>query len=584
MKDCRFVFVMPAYNAQETIQQSLLSVVSQTYKNWKVIVRDDMSSDNTVQLARQFQEGLGLQGKIDIQVNTEKKWEVRNVLEMIAQCEDDDVICRLDADDWLTDLDILAILNYRYAHDGVDVAWTAHRWGFSYDNISKALALETNVYKHPWVSSHFKTFRKKLINDVSDHNFRDRNGEYFKRIGDQAIYLPVLNRARKRYFEPLVAYHYTINRSPETFQTDDAKYQKQEADFLRQRQIVFDTPYGRLQNGEFSKCENYMAYITTVKKKFSFIFHRCSQPSRGAVHMRAIVPAYHITNNSGIRTFCEQSPNEKLVKGDVAIFVKHVNEEELERAIEKKCITVFDPVDNFFSLDEKRFDAVIACNKIHAEWLQVQFPQSKIIIIDHLHTNVERKRLREKVLWWQENRPCHVKYVGGIDAFSTRAMQTLQSTRGNTDDRKNFTFGWTSPQEMVSLKPENLHTLYEDADVGVIFADETCDLPSLLNLTGDDLRKFFKPSNKLTSFMSYGIPTVFNFHESYRATLEKYPRMLELCVNTPEEMLQKIRRLATDAQFYQEMSNIFYQAADEHHMDKAYDLYVEQILKLSIEK
>lgn len=231
----RFVFVVPAFNVEKIVRQSLLSVYAQTHQDWKIIIRDDLSTDNTVAVIEDFKTRFDLKDKIDIQVNTEKKWEVKNVIEMISQCKDDDIICRLDADDWLVDLDILSILNHRYNHEGVDAAWTAHRWAFTHNNISQPLPNNVDVYTYPWVTSHFKTFRKSLINNIKDENFRGIDGEYFKRIGDQAIYLPVLHVAKKRHFEPVVAYHYTIDMKSETFQSDDAKFQKSEADFLRKR-------------------------------------------------------------------------------------------------------------------------------------------------------------------------------------------------------------------------------------------------------------------------------------------------------------------------------------------------------------
>ena len=106
-------------------------------------------------------------------------------------------------------------------------------YGYQY---FKILPKDSNPYEHEWVSSHFKTFRKKLINDVKDENFRGSDGEYFKRIGDQAIYLPVLQNSKGNWhFEPRVMYHYTIDLKRETFQTQDSKYQKEEAEYLRKR-------------------------------------------------------------------------------------------------------------------------------------------------------------------------------------------------------------------------------------------------------------------------------------------------------------------------------------------------------------
>jgi len=236
-KQNRFVFIMPAYNAAETIQRSLLSVWFQTYPNWKILVRDDMSTDGTSELIENIKAQLGLgDDRISLTVNTEKKWEVRNILEALEECEADDIVCRLDGDDWLCDTDILTILDHRYRTLECDALWTAHRWGYNHHNISGELPRDADPYKHPWVSSHLKTFRKKLIESVPDENFRGEDGEYFRRIGDQAIYLPALHNAKGNWhFEPVVAYHYTIDMVPETFQTDDAKFQKSEAELLRTR-------------------------------------------------------------------------------------------------------------------------------------------------------------------------------------------------------------------------------------------------------------------------------------------------------------------------------------------------------------
>lgn len=237
----RFVFVAPMYNASAYVGQMLASIVGQSYSNWRLILIDDVSdSDEQVKQAEIIDRwsALASSEKIDVIWNTEKKWEVANVLHGISLCEDEDIVCRIDADDWLTDLDALAYLNTLYQQTNADALWTAHRWGFTDKNISGPMPPEANPYEHPWVSSHLKTFRKKLINNVKDENFRGEDGEYIRRAGDQAIYLPVLYNATRRGFVPRVMYHYTINDVPETYQTPDARFQRDEALFLRARGYV----------------------------------------------------------------------------------------------------------------------------------------------------------------------------------------------------------------------------------------------------------------------------------------------------------------------------------------------------------
>jgi len=251
----RFVFVAPMYNASETLPRMLHSICGQSYTNWKVVLIDDVS-DNTHQLNQyktvcffkqmiEDPESLGwgksdVDHKIRVFWNTEKKWETANVLHGISMCEDDDIICRIDADDWLTDLDALAIIDATYQQTGCDALWTAHRWGFSDKNISGPMPDGVDPYVgYPWVSSHLKTFRKYLLNGVPYQNFLNMNGELVRRCGDQAIYLPVLYRAKKRQYLPRVLYHYHIDEQDGAiYQTDDAKFQKQEADFIRSRGYV----------------------------------------------------------------------------------------------------------------------------------------------------------------------------------------------------------------------------------------------------------------------------------------------------------------------------------------------------------
>lgn len=43
--DNTFIFITPMFNASKTLDQCLASLVGQSYKNWKIILIDDVSSD-----------------------------------------------------------------------------------------------------------------------------------------------------------------------------------------------------------------------------------------------------------------------------------------------------------------------------------------------------------------------------------------------------------------------------------------------------------------------------------------------------------------------------------------------------------
>lgn len=48
--------IMPTYNASNTIEESVRSVINQTYQNWELLITDDASSDNTIQLIADFED------------------------------------------------------------------------------------------------------------------------------------------------------------------------------------------------------------------------------------------------------------------------------------------------------------------------------------------------------------------------------------------------------------------------------------------------------------------------------------------------------------------------------------------------
>ena len=48
--------VMPVYNAEKTIKGAIESILSQTYKNFELIVVNDGSTDNTEKIVKTFND------------------------------------------------------------------------------------------------------------------------------------------------------------------------------------------------------------------------------------------------------------------------------------------------------------------------------------------------------------------------------------------------------------------------------------------------------------------------------------------------------------------------------------------------
>ena len=239
-----FVFVVPAYNCQDDITQSIKSVYAQSYDDWRMVIYDDMSTDKTVTVINDLSKKLGISEKIKVISREEKYGETRNTVDAVRHIDDHDVVCRLDAGDWLTELDTLAILNTIYTQHDPAVVWTAHRWGYTSQNISGPLSSpDAHVYTHPWVSSHLKTFRRNAMKGINEANFKDAEGNWIMIGCDQAVFLPMLHKAfldnRSRLFLPICCYHYNINLGdPDLFTCDRSQTQKKSAEWIRMRGYI----------------------------------------------------------------------------------------------------------------------------------------------------------------------------------------------------------------------------------------------------------------------------------------------------------------------------------------------------------
>lgn len=239
-----FVFVVPYFNTGVDIERTIFSMLSQSNDAWRVVLINDVSDDKTPERVHELVTSLPktYRDKFTLIDNTVKHGEVRNTLEAVKNIADRDIVCRLDGGDWLTENDLLYAVANAYSDERVAVAWTAHRWGYTSQNISGPMMLKGSqtVYQHPWVSSHMKTFRCEQLKKVPEQNFKDADGNYIMIACDQAIFLPTMHlsilEGKTLTFVPVIGYHYNIDLSKkDLFTCDRSIRQKQSAEMLRER-------------------------------------------------------------------------------------------------------------------------------------------------------------------------------------------------------------------------------------------------------------------------------------------------------------------------------------------------------------
>ena len=220
----KFIVVIPLYNAKNLIEQCLMSIVTQDFKDVGIIIRDDISTDGTDLVVKkilgndsdEFQTQL--MGKDIIYIrNKEKFYPVGNTYDSVINYvdNDDSIIAVVDGDDMLSKRSSISTINKVYEdNDGAWLVWSQHRSSDGSPGQSKPLPSDEVLYssRNYWSVTHFRTCKKSLyhkldIKDLMDP-FTDEKFSSF--AGDAAFLFPIIEMCGNEhsYFLDEVLYHY----------------------------------------------------------------------------------------------------------------------------------------------------------------------------------------------------------------------------------------------------------------------------------------------------------------------------------------------------------------------------------------
>lgn len=209
----KIVFISPMHNAEKHLPDLISSIKEQTNKNWEHIIIDDMSTDESYNLAHDLTKD---DDRFKIIKNKNRKYALRNIVEVAREFQDEKnvAIAWIDGDDSLCNENTVRLIIEGYDED-TDALWTSHTWDINNINTSKHIHNSPKVdpYQHPWVSSHLKTFRACTIKSISDKNFKNLEDVWFTAGCDQALFLPILHSSKGRKFLDEICYLFRMNSS-----------------------------------------------------------------------------------------------------------------------------------------------------------------------------------------------------------------------------------------------------------------------------------------------------------------------------------------------------------------------------------
>ena len=285
--DMRFHIITAMYNVEEWIEENIQSLKEQTCENFQAILVDDLSTDDTVNLAR---AAIQDDDRFQLIVNQERKFKTRNVVEAIeaANPDPEDVIVMVDGDDRLAHKEVLKKLEsvYRLKHCWMTYGSFSDSQGVRNKGCrpyKKSVVVGHRYRQTKWIAYHLKTFKFKLwkqLNmdifhitdsevknvllrtllklrfrtwhhwkDIEAKDLHDSSGKYIKRVDDKAFSYPMLEMSGDRAcFIDEVLYIFRSERTP--YKGPDQNYGKDKSEKWHTRLIretlLHKKPYKRL--------------------------------------------------------------------------------------------------------------------------------------------------------------------------------------------------------------------------------------------------------------------------------------------------------------------------------------------------
>tara|TARA_R100000315_G_C5233814_1_gene144889 strand:+ start:1939 stop:2655 length:717 start_codon:yes stop_codon:yes gene_type:complete len=204
--------LMGFYNAEKYIQRSILSVMSQNFKDYKCYITSDKSTDNSVDLVNQIiknDERFELVEDTDIKLYQTGNFDrnIRNNKEI----DDNEVLVEVDGDDFLPDVNVLNRINNVYKDPNVWIANGSFQYANSSPGFSQAQTDFDNLRASRFTASHIRTWRAFLWRNIKPEDLRDENGDYWQWSGDLCFMFPMLEMSGPEHYKFMNDINYIYN-------------------------------------------------------------------------------------------------------------------------------------------------------------------------------------------------------------------------------------------------------------------------------------------------------------------------------------------------------------------------------------
>lgn len=207
------VIVIPSYNNKTWYKKNLDSALTQNYGNYRIIYTDDVSSDGTGALVKEYIKEKNAEKKVTLIQNKERVGALANLYAMITGLSKNEIVVSMDGDDWFPDREVLSHINKVYADPNVwmtygqFITYPANTLGFAAQFPQDVINNNTFRSNGGYVT-HLRTFYAGLFQKIKKEDLF-YEGKFYPVAWDTAILMPMLEMSGNHSkFIPKVLYVY----------------------------------------------------------------------------------------------------------------------------------------------------------------------------------------------------------------------------------------------------------------------------------------------------------------------------------------------------------------------------------------
>jgi len=206
------IILTTTYNCENFVERSLLTIMTQRFKDFKCYITDDMSTDNTIDVIKKTISG---DERFILIENKQKMYQPGNYDQVIRglNISDDEICVEIDGDDWLPNSNVLSFIDDVYKDENVWMTSGSFKYHDGRPGFANPPKRFIDIRKQTFTLSHMRTWKSWLWKKIKEEDLKDDSGDYWSVAGDLSFMFPMLEMSGENHFKYISDVLYIYNES-----------------------------------------------------------------------------------------------------------------------------------------------------------------------------------------------------------------------------------------------------------------------------------------------------------------------------------------------------------------------------------